>query len=131
MSMVLIRARYKYRSFWKCELKPSEHAYKIFFLYSKLCAISLFAKRTHYLPPKHASRRNSRNIVGMNLSMVIPLLANQDLTSMLFQELSVEIFVAFHVQRFNQIHTAHEEPLTLHIRPQKRDMWHKRHEVYQ
>ena len=31
-----------------------------------------------------AFRTNSRNIIGMNPSMVIPLLANQDLTPMLF-----------------------------------------------
>ena len=30
-----------------------------------------------------AFRTNSRNIIGRNPSMVIPLLANQDLTSML------------------------------------------------
>ena len=30
-----------------------------------------------------AFRTNSRNVVGRNLSMVIPLLANQDLTPML------------------------------------------------
>ena len=49
-----------------------------------LCRISFFAKKVHYLPPKHASRTNSRNIFGRNSSMVIPLLANQDLTPMLF-----------------------------------------------
>ena len=31
-----------------------------------------------------AFRTNSRNIIGRNPSMVIPLLANQDLTPMLF-----------------------------------------------
>ena len=30
-------------------------------------------------------RTNSRNIIGRNPSMVIPLLANQDLTSMLHE----------------------------------------------
>ena len=30
-----------------------------------------------------AFRTNSRNVIGRNLSMVIPLLANQDLTPML------------------------------------------------
>ena len=42
-----------------------------------------FAKKVHYLPPKHASRTNSHNIIGRKRSMVIPLLANQDLTPML------------------------------------------------
>ena len=37
-----------------------------------------------YLPPKHASRTNSRNIIGRDSLMVIPLLANQDLTPMLY-----------------------------------------------
>ena len=32
-----------------------------------------------------AFRTNSRNIIGRNPSMVIPLLANQDLTPMLFR----------------------------------------------
>ena len=39
----------------------------------------------HYLPAKHAPRTNSRNIIGKNPSMVIPLLANEDLTPMLIQ----------------------------------------------
>ena len=44
------------RKIWKCELKTSEHACKIFFNYSKLCVISLFAKKVQFLPPKHTSR---------------------------------------------------------------------------
>ena len=32
-----------------------------------------------------AFRMNSRNVIGRNLSMVIPLLANQDLTPMLVE----------------------------------------------
>ena len=67
-------------------MEPSENASKICFDYSKLCAIDLFLKRVHYLPLKHASRTNSRNIIGRNPSMVIALLANQDLTSMLAVE---------------------------------------------
>ena len=59
----LICARYKNCSFWKCELKSSEHACQIFFNYSKLCVISFVAKKVHYSPPKHASRTNSRNII--------------------------------------------------------------------
>ena len=51
-----MHARYKNCSFWKCELKPSEHACKIFFKYSKLCAINFFAKKVQLLPPKHDSR---------------------------------------------------------------------------
>ena len=64
-------------------MKPSERACKIFVNYSKLCVISFFAKKVQFLTPKHASRfflTNSRNIIGRNPSMVIPLLANQDLT---------------------------------------------------
>ena len=55
---------------------------------AKLCVISLFAKTVRCLPPKHVSRTNSRNIIGRNPSMVIPLLANQDLTPMLLISLS-------------------------------------------
>ena len=65
-------ARYNNCSFWKCELKPSEHACKIFFNYSKLCVVNFFASRIHYLPPKHTSRTSSCN-----------MLASQDLTPML------------------------------------------------
>ena len=68
-------------------MKPSEYACKIFFNYSKLCVSSFFAKKGHFLPPKHALdafRTNSRNTIGRNPSMVIPLLANQDLTPMLY-----------------------------------------------
>ena len=43
----------------------------------------LFAKKIHFLPPEHTSQMNSRNIIGRNPSMGIPLLANQDLTPML------------------------------------------------
>ena len=70
----------------ECELKPSEHACKIFFNCSKLRVISFFAKNVHFLPPNHASRwfcTNSRNTIGRIPSMVIPLLAIQDLTPML------------------------------------------------
>ena len=83
-----MHGRCKNCSFWKCELKPSEHACKILFNYSKLCVISFSAKEVQFSPPKHASNENtfqtnSRNIIGRNPSMVIPLLANQDLTPML------------------------------------------------
>ena len=40
-----------------------------------------------------AFRTNSRNIIGRNPSMVIPLLANQNLTPMLFASLLV-LFIA-------------------------------------
>ena len=53
---LLIRAGFKNCSFWKCELMPSKHACKIFFNYSKLCVISCFAKKVHFLSPKHASQ---------------------------------------------------------------------------
>ena len=82
----MIHARYKNFSFWKCELKPSEHACKIFFNYSKPCVISYFEKKVQSLLPKHVSqcfRTNSRNIISRNASMVIPLQANQDLTPVL------------------------------------------------
>ena len=76
--------RYKNCSFCKCELKPSEHNCKIFFNYSKLCVISFFAKKVHHQNTLlDAFRTASCNIIGRNPSMVIPLLANQDLTPML------------------------------------------------
>ena len=59
------------------ELKPSEHACKIFF---KLCVKSCFAKKEQYLQTKHAC-----NIFGRNPSMVIPLLANLDVMPMLYE----------------------------------------------
>ena len=82
----LIHARYKNCSFWRCELKPSKHACKIFFNFLKLCVISFFAKKVQFLPPNtllDAFRMYSRNAIGRNPSMVIPVLANQDLTPML------------------------------------------------
>ena len=68
------------------EMKPSIHACKIFFNYSKLCVISFFAKKVKFYYQNtltDAFRTNSRNIIGRNPSMVIPLPANQDLTPML------------------------------------------------
>ena len=63
------------------------HACKIFFNYSKLCVTNFFEKRKcnfcHQNTFLDAFRTNSRNIIGRNPSMVIPLLANQDLTPML------------------------------------------------
>ena len=44
-----------------------------------------FCKESALLPPNHASRTTSCNIIDRNPSMVIPLLANRDLTPMLFQ----------------------------------------------
>ena len=38
------------------EKEPSEHACKTFFSYSKLCLISFFTRKVHFLPQKHASR---------------------------------------------------------------------------
>ena len=67
-------------------MKPSEHAYKIFFNYSKLCVSSFFAKKYtfyHQNTLLDVFRTNSRNIIGRNHSMVIPLLANKDLTPVL------------------------------------------------
>ena len=45
--------------------------------------LSPFSQRKH-TRTKDAFRTNSRNIIGRNPSMVIPLLANQDLTPMLY-----------------------------------------------
>ena len=42
---------------WTCELKSSEHTCRIFFDYSKLCVISSFAKKVHYLPPIHSRKK--------------------------------------------------------------------------
>ena len=82
----LIYARYNNCSFWKCELKPSELACKIFFNYLKLCVIGFFTKKVHFYHKNtllSAFRTNSHNIIGRNPSMVIPLLTNQDLTPIL------------------------------------------------
>ena len=70
----------------KCELKLSEHASKIFFNYLKLCVISFFANKVQFFHQNtllDASGTNSSNIIFRNPSMVILLLANQDLTPML------------------------------------------------
>ena len=56
MSISFDPRKVKNCSFWKCELKPSEHACKISFNYSKLCAISFFARKVQFFPPNHASR---------------------------------------------------------------------------
>ena len=72
--------------------------------YSKLCVISVFAKKVYFSPSKHASRCFSnefsqhdwqesfdgdsfvsQSMIRRNPSMVIPLLANQDLMPMLVQ----------------------------------------------
>ena len=73
LALYMIRARYKNFSFWKCELKPSEHACKYF---------SIFR---NYVLSVSSFRANSRNIIGRNPTMLISLLANQDLTPMLLQ----------------------------------------------
>ena len=68
-------------------LSCSKHVL-IFLAFEALCPYMAcsFKKRVHCLPAKHASRcfrTDSRNIIGRNPSMVILLLANQDLTPML------------------------------------------------
>ena len=86
MSITLIHARYKNCSLWKLVLKPSEHACNIFFNYLKLYVISFLQRKYtfyHQNTPLDAFRTNSRSIIGGNRSMVIPLLASQDLTPML------------------------------------------------
>ena len=68
-------------------MKPSEDACKIFFNHLKMC-YQIFTEKVHFLPPQHASRwflTNSNNIVDRNPSMVIPLLASQELTFILMQ----------------------------------------------
>ena len=55
----------------------------------KLVGASFLAKKVHYLPPKQVSGTNSRNAIGRNPSIVIPLLANQDLTSISIGMLSI------------------------------------------
>ena len=90
ISITLIHARYKNCSFWKCESKPFIHPRKILFNYSKLYSmLSVSSQRKYNFYHQNtlldAFRTNSRNVIGKNPSMVIPLLANQDLTPMLHQ----------------------------------------------
>ena len=46
MSISFDPRKVKNCSFWKCELKPSEHA----------CKISSIARKVQFFPPNHASR---------------------------------------------------------------------------
>ena len=67
--------------------EPSEDVCKILFHFSKICLIILFVKEVHLLRTKtllDAVRTNARNIIGRD-SMVIPLLANQELTRMFIE----------------------------------------------
>ena len=52
------------------------------------CVLSVSSQRKYHFYHQNtlldAFRTNSRNIIGRNPSMVIPLLANQDLTPMLY-----------------------------------------------
>jgi len=57
----LICARNKHFSIRKCELKPTEHACKIFFNYLKLYAVSFFAKKVHYIPQTRFSNEFSQH----------------------------------------------------------------------
>ena len=50
-----------------------------------MVAVNRLCKLQLWLSLYAAFRTNSRNIIGRNPSMVIPLLANQDLTPMLMQ----------------------------------------------
>ena len=68
---------------------------------------SVFRKEStqvHLLLPNtliDAFRTNSRNIIGRNPSMVMPLLANQDLTAMLIIIINIitfTVFVAFCIE---------------------------------
>ena len=56
----------------------------IFQLFETMC-YQFFRKESTLFTPKHAFRINSPNIIGRTSSMVIPLLANQDLAHMLSQ----------------------------------------------
>ena len=49
-----------------------------------------------------AFRTNSRNIIGRNPSMVIPFLANQDLTPMLVRALCMEPGVHSYYKRYDK-----------------------------
>ena len=49
----------------------------------EITCLSLYATKT--FKTNYANNSNSRNIIGRNLSMVIPLLANQDLRPMLIE----------------------------------------------
>ena len=57
--------------------------------------LSVFLQRKysfyHQNTPFDASRLNSRNIIGRHPSMAVPLLANQDLTPMLFKLTLIDI----------------------------------------
>ena len=78
--------------------KTSEHACKLFFNYSKLCVISLFAKKVHSLPPEHASRclLNEFSLHFCQESFDCDsLLANQDLIPMLFRMVCDMLSVSF------------------------------------
>ena len=48
-------------SFWKCELKPSEHVCKTFFNYLKLYGISFFTKNTRFTTNTHLSNECSQH----------------------------------------------------------------------
>ena len=60
---------------------------------NNLSSVSLQRRYTiyHQNTPLDAFRTNSRNIIGRNPSMVIPLLANQDLTGMLLEVPPIDI----------------------------------------
>ena len=101
----MIHTGYKNCFFWKCAFKPSEHACKILFNYSKLC-LSVFSQRKYNFYHQNTLLdvfgTNSGNIIGRNPSMVIPLLANQDMTPMLLssQSCSRKLATAFSVTFF-------------------------------
>ena len=56
---------------------------KIREFYPEITCLSLYATKT--CKTNYANNSTSRNIIGRNPSMVIPLLANQDLTPMLIE----------------------------------------------
>ena len=75
----MIYARYKDCSFRKCEVKPSEHASK-FYSIIRNCVLSVFSRRKYTFYHQKTL---------LDPLMVIPLLANQDLTPMLARQVCV------------------------------------------
>ena len=81
---------------------------------SYVLSVSLQKKYNFYLKNTllDAFRTNSRNIIGRNPSMVIPLLANQDLTPMLFSTQAIFLYSAL----FNCFTRSRSMTVTIEIR---------------
>ena len=63
-----------------------------------------------------AFRTNSRNIIGRNPSMVIPLLANQDLTPMLLRATANESCIIFGKSKITGETSVRLSATALHVR---------------